>query len=73
MIYVTCKLINLICDRMLLLGTGTLFRLRAFMHAWMRANLQIEYYFSFDNMCRDVFLRSKMDEEGCSACANGYR
>lgn len=25
---------------------------------------QIEYYFSFDNMCRDVFLRSKMDEEG---------
>lgn len=25
---------------------------------------QIEYYFSFDNMCRDVFLRGNMDEEG---------
>jgi len=25
---------------------------------------QIEYYFSFDNMCRDVFLRQNMDSEG---------
>lgn len=25
---------------------------------------QIEYYFSFENMCRDVFLRTQMDEEG---------
>mmetsp|Transcript_18869 Transcript_18869/g.40632 ORF Transcript_18869/g.40632 Transcript_18869/m.40632 type:complete len:962 (+) Transcript_18869:284-3169(+) len=25
---------------------------------------QIEYYFSVDNLCKDIFLRSKMDEEG---------
>ncbi|KAK4701340.1 la-related protein 1, partial [Phenoliferia sp. Uapishka_3] len=25
---------------------------------------QIEYYFSIDNLCRDMFLRSKMDSEG---------
>lgn len=25
---------------------------------------QIEYYFSFDNMCRDVYLRQNMDSEG---------
>lgn len=25
---------------------------------------QIEYYFSFENMCRDVYLRNQMDEEG---------
>ncbi|GAQ84247.1 hypothetical protein KFL_001810260 [Klebsormidium nitens] len=25
---------------------------------------QIEYYFSIENLCRDIFLRSKMDEEG---------
>lgn len=26
--------------------------------------LQIEYYFSVDNLCRDIFLRSKMDDNG---------
>eukprot|EP00798_Chlamydomonas_sp_ICE-L_P002056 gene2056-18233_t len=25
---------------------------------------QIDYYFSVDNMCKDIFLRSKMDEKG---------
>ncbi|KAL3696037.1 hypothetical protein R1sor_010113 [Riccia sorocarpa] len=25
---------------------------------------QIEYYFSIENLCRDIFLRSKMDEQG---------
>ncbi|KAJ7297145.1 hypothetical protein O6H91_Y077000 [Diphasiastrum complanatum] len=25
---------------------------------------QIEYYFSVENLCRDIFLRSKMDEQG---------
>lgn len=25
---------------------------------------QIEYYFSVDNLCKDIFLRSKMDEQG---------
>lgn len=30
----------------------------------MALRQQIEYYFSFDNMCRDVYLRSQMDEEG---------
>eukprot|EP00271_Cylindrocystis_brebissonii_P006110 TRINITY_DN186_c1_g3_i1.p1 TRINITY_DN186_c1_g3~~TRINITY_DN186_c1_g3_i1.p1 ORF type:complete len:1353 (-),score=419.48 TRINITY_DN186_c1_g3_i1:17-3685(-) len=25
---------------------------------------QIEFYFSIENLCRDIFLRSKMDEEG---------
>lgn len=25
---------------------------------------QIEYYFSVENMCKDIFLRSKMDENG---------
>ncbi|CAI7890830.1 unnamed protein product, partial [Closterium sp. NIES-54] len=25
---------------------------------------QIEYYFSIENLCRDLFLRSKMDSEG---------
>mmetsp|Transcript_11420 Transcript_11420/g.20119 ORF Transcript_11420/g.20119 Transcript_11420/m.20119 type:complete len:1059 (+) Transcript_11420:136-3312(+) len=25
---------------------------------------QIEYYFSLDNLCKDIFLRSKMDEQG---------
>lgn len=25
---------------------------------------QIEYYFSIENLCRDIFLRSKMDTEG---------
>ena len=25
---------------------------------------QIEYYFSIENLCRDIFLRSKMDAEG---------
>jgi len=26
--------------------------------------LQIEFYFSFDNLCKDLYLRSFMDEEG---------
>ena len=26
--------------------------------------LQIEYYFSVDNLVKDVFLRSKMDDHG---------
>eukprot|EP00898_Chlorokybus_atmophyticus_P004472 jgi/Chlat1/5025/Chrsp32S04986 len=26
--------------------------------------MQIEYYFSIENLCRDIFLRSKMDEYG---------
>jgi len=26
--------------------------------------LQIEFYFSIDNLCKDLFLRSKMDEQG---------
>lgn len=26
--------------------------------------MQIEYYFSVDNLCRDIFLRSKMDNDG---------
>lgn len=26
--------------------------------------LQVEYYFSVQNLCRDIFLRSKMDDEG---------
>ena len=26
--------------------------------------LQIEYYFSVDNLVKDVFLRSKMDDNG---------
>ncbi|KAL4203233.1 hypothetical protein AMTRI_Chr01g102990 [Amborella trichopoda] len=32
----------------------------------LRANVvkQIEYYFSVDNLCRDFFLRSKMDDQG---------
>ncbi|KAJ7550692.1 hypothetical protein O6H91_07G112700 [Diphasiastrum complanatum] len=25
---------------------------------------QIEYYFSIENLCRDIFLRSKMDDQG---------
>ncbi|CAM6075640.1 unnamed protein product [Sphagnum tenellum] len=25
---------------------------------------QIEYYFSMDNLCKDIFLRSKMDDQG---------
>jgi len=25
---------------------------------------QVEYYFSVDNLCKDVYLRSKMDKEG---------
>jgi hypothetical protein len=25
---------------------------------------QIDYYFSVDNLCKDIFLRSKMDEAG---------
>eukprot|EP00798_Chlamydomonas_sp_ICE-L_P015187 gene15187-21262_t len=25
---------------------------------------QIDYYFSLDNLCKDIFLRSKMDEKG---------
>ena len=25
---------------------------------------QIDYYFSMDNLCKDIFLRSKMDEKG---------
>ncbi|RWW07611.1 hypothetical protein BHE74_00037627 [Ensete ventricosum] len=31
-----------------------------------RASLlkQIDYYFSSDNLCKDVFLRQKMDEQG---------
>lgn len=26
--------------------------------------MQVEYYFSVENLCKDIFLRSKMDEEG---------
>ena len=25
---------------------------------------QVEYYFGVENLCRDTFLRSKMNEEG---------
>ena len=29
-----------------------------------QVRLQIEYYFSVDNLVKDVFLRSKMDDQG---------
>ena len=37
-----------------------------------QVRLQIEYYFSVDNLVKDVFLRAKMDDHGWIATSVNF-